>query len=88
MATDEPCLVFAEGAEPATGVVRVTCQVGHGEADLPRQAVQAVVMLAKEWMDAGIALEAGAASGAQMSFMARSLMKQVRYARPAEFGCA
>lgn len=89
MAADEPCLVFAEGIEPQGALVRVECTVGHAEGTAPRQLAQAVVLLAKEWMDAGIAIEAGqAGAGAPMGFGVRSLMRQVRYVRPAELAIA
>jgi hypothetical protein len=46
-----------------------------------------VVQLAKEWMDAGISVEPGQAAP-QAGFGVRSLMRQVRYVRPAEFAAA
>ena len=86
---DEPSLVFSEGLDwlASGGVVEVTCSVGYAEGAAPRQLAQAVVLLAKEWMDAGITVEPGQAVP-QMGFGVRALMRQVRYARPAEFAAA
>ncbi|NBE05934.1 head-tail connector protein [Paragemmobacter ruber] len=86
MAADEPSLVFADGALVAGRVVRVACSVGYADGAGPHQLRQATILLAKEWMDAGIAVEAG--QGVPISFGARALMRQVKYVRPAEFGVA
>lgn len=87
-AGDEPHLVFADGwfdGAAHAALIRIDARVGHeGGASWPAQLTEAVIMLGKEWLDAGIAMEQGQAAP-PVSFGARALMRQVRYARPMEW---
>lgn len=77
---DEPRLVLTEtlSSEICTArAARVTANVGGAPV---RQQRQAVLMMVKEWRDAGIALEG--VEPAKVSFRIRDLMDQVRYRRP------
>ncbi|MGB1388624.1 MAG: hypothetical protein ACPG61_07030 [Paracoccaceae bacterium] len=77
---DEPRLILPDAlAESvrAAQAVRVTANVGGAPTQQHRQAV---ILLVKEWRDAGIAVEK--IDAADLSFHIRALMKQVRYRRP------
>lgn len=77
---DEPQLLLpddlAATLQSARGA-RVTANVGGAPTQQQRQAV---IMMVKEYRDAGIALEG--VEPAQVSFHIRALMNQVRYRRP------
>lgn len=64
----------------AEGAVSLTALCGHEDpARIPRGLCQAVILLAKEWHDAGI----GPAENAPpLSFGIQRLIRQARYARP------
>lgn len=66
--------------------VRVTAEAGHENGDWPMQMWQAMVLVAKEYLEAGIAVEEFQAP--QLTFAAHRLIRQVRYIRVAEFGGA
>lgn len=82
-AHDEPQLVLLPGALDLLaegGLVRVRAEVGDA---LPRAALkQAIILLAKDWYEAGIAVEKKEAM--DVSFGCRALMRQSIYVRPRE----
>lgn len=85
MADDEPQIVFAAGVwsdAPDDAVVTLTAQVGYQPEDLPPQLRQAVILIVKDWYDAGIAVEEK--DHLAVSFGCKALMRQVRYAPPAQ----
>nr|WP_232013487.1 hypothetical protein [Cereibacter sphaeroides] len=73
----EPALERPAATE---GAVSLTALCGHEDpARIPRGLCQAVILLAKEWHDAGI----GPAENAPpLSFGIQRLIRQARYARP------
>ncbi|OIQ32309.1 MAG: hypothetical protein BM562_05420 [Alphaproteobacteria bacterium MedPE-SWcel] len=84
-AHDEPQLVL--GADWAGRIVpgdllRVQAVVGGADVPTLARLRQAIFLLAKEWFEAGIAIDG--AQPPQLSFGVRLLMKQVRYRRPCE----
>ncbi|ARU02975.1 hypothetical protein [Yoonia vestfoldensis] len=86
-AFDEPKLWIAEGylADLRDGTaLRVTASVGYLAGALRKGMCQAIIMLTKEWYDAGIALEQ--TDALKVSFGVERLIKQNRYKRPAEWG--
>ena len=80
MLAEEPQILFPVGAVPAgePAVIEVEAEAGADAVD-PRSA-QAIIMIAKEWRDANIAIDQPEA--ARLTFGARHLMKQNRYQRP------
>lgn len=85
-AADEPQLVFPAGFwDDALDVasVRFTFAAGYAEGLAPVSLGQAIILLAKDWFEAGIAVEKK--EFLDVSFGCRALMKQWRYARPREF---
>lgn len=56
--------------------LRITVEAGY-ETNAPRQLRQAIILLAKEWFEAGISVEDQAKL--DLSFGAERLIKQVRY---------
>lgn len=77
---DEPQLVVPADLAATlrtAQAVRVTANAGGAPTLQHRQAV---IMLVKEWRDAGIALDG--VVPAELSFPIRALIKQVRYRRP------
>ena len=84
MPGDEPQLVFPSGYWDAAAdgaAVRITATVGA--ATMPMQQSQAVILLANDWFQQGIAIEA--ITPEQAIFGVQRLIKQVRYLRPQEF---
>ncbi len=82
---DEPILVLPEGFR--SGVVgndalRIQATVGYEGATYPLAMKQAVILLVKEWFEAGIAVDDAVV--AKLSFGIHSLIKQRRYTRPCE----
>ncbi len=85
-AHDEPQLIFPAsiwGDAPDGAPVRITANVGFDV--VPRSLSQAIILLAKEWFEAGISLDDVASAPPRLSFGVRALMKQKRYRRPCEF---
>ena len=90
MAAEQPQIVWpsdwlsglSDGAP-----VRFTLTAGHDALTLPPQMRQAVLLMAKTWYDAGIAVEDDPAEAPQ-PFGARALMRQIRFERVTEFGAA
>ena len=78
---DTPRIALA--AAPASTALRVTATVGHQAGAVPRPMVQAAMLMAKEWFEAGISLEE--APQRRVFFGAARLMRQARYLRPAEW---
>ncbi len=86
-AQDEPRLDFALGALPAGAGARIVLRARAGaEAAAPEAAVmrQAIILIAKEWHEAGISIGEGDARAAlpRMSFGAQALIRSVRYLAP------
>lgn len=82
---DEPQLVLGDawaGHSVAGDVVRVQARVGYDSVNPEPKLKQAIILLAKEWFEAGIAIEAE--TPPRLSFGALRLIKQARYRRPAE----
>jgi uncharacterized phiE125 gp8 family phage protein len=85
MIAKEPQLIITSAGLPARGEeIRITAMVGYDVGKWPLQMTQAVILIAGEWYEAGIAPEGAALS--ELSFTALRLIKQVRYMRPLEFG--
>ncbi len=83
---DEPQLVLNAAARagiPDDATFEVDAQVGLMLAEVPRNLTTALILLAGEWLDAGIAI--GTESMAPMSFGARRILEQMRYSRPQEW---
>jgi len=81
---DEPQLVLPSGfwVGVSDGAdIRITAEIGHAAA--PKPLAQAIILVASDWYEAGINAEK--TSETQVSFGARALMKQARYARPCEW---
>ncbi|UWQ29911.1 hypothetical protein [Leisingera sp. M523] len=82
---DEPQLVLGESwaGHAATGdVLRVQARVGGPDKPTFNRLRQAIFLQAKEWFEAGIAIEAE--DTPRMSFGVHRLIKQARYRRPCE----
>lgn len=86
---EEPQLVFDA---PALAIacpglaesVRVEATVGY-DTDPPREALKhAIILLVKEWYDAGVSI--GELAEANVAFGVQALIRQRRYQRPKEFG--
>lgn len=86
-AHDEPQVVFTDAAfgtvEELAGL-QITATVGPQA--VPKPLAQAVILLAKDWFDTGVAVEAQ--KELPMNFGCRSLIKQARYMRPCEWAAA
>lgn len=83
---DEPQIYLPEtwagwGADP--DMIRVTLDVGH-EDSKPVRLLRAIKLQAKEWFEAGIAVED--APQTQLYFGVRRLIRQSRYQRPCIYG--
>ncbi len=85
-AFDEPQLVLTEAAVaalPDDVTFEVDAIVGLPVGEIPRNMITAMVILAHEWMDAGIAI--GTEAMAPMSFGPRRMIEQMRYMRPQQW---
>lgn len=79
-AHDEPQLILSNALRARTcAPIRVQCTVGDAER-IPRQMRQAVILQAREWLDAGFALDEFKAQ--RLTFGFDRLVRQVRYQRP------
>lgn len=90
LAQDEPQVVWPDGWLDGIedgAVVRFALTAGHADLALRPQLRQAVLLIAKTWYDAGIAVDDDKAEAPQ-PFGARALMRQVRFERAAEYGVA
>lgn len=86
---DEPQLWLTDAAlaiaDPSkTQSVRVEATVGYAEEKLPKGLARAIILIVKEWYDAGVSI--GDLTEASVSFNVKALIKQQRYCRPREFG--
>lgn len=84
-AFDEPQLVLGPawaGRSASGDLIRIQARVGGADAQMLPRLRQAVILLAKEWFEAGIALDGEDVP--RMSFGVHRLLKQVRYRRPCE----
>lgn len=84
-AYDEPQLILGAswaGHAAAGDVLRVQARVGGPDKSTMNRLRQAIFLLAKEWFEAGIAIEAEDAP--RMSFGVHRLIRQARYRRPCE----
>jgi uncharacterized phiE125 gp8 family phage protein len=82
---DEPQLVLGSawaGHSAGGDVLRVQARVGYDGVNPAPQLKQAMILIAKEWFEAGIAIEGEAPP--RLSFGGHRLIKQVRYRRPCE----
>ncbi|GAB5433930.1 MAG: phage gp6-like head-tail connector protein [Epibacterium sp.] len=82
---DEPQLVIGgdwAGRAISGDLLRVQATVGGADAPTLARLRQAIFLLAKEWFEAGIAVDGE--QPPQLSFGVRLLMKQARYRRPCE----
>lgn len=80
-AHDTPRLAL--NAAPTSTALRVRATVGHEADAVPRGMVQAAMLMAKEWFEAGISLEE--APQKRVFFGSARLMRRERYRRPAEW---
>lgn len=64
--------------------VRVEAAVGYAEGKLPKGLAHAIILIVKEWYDAGVSI--GDLTEASVSFNIKALINQQRYYRPREFG--
>ncbi|MDD8024751.1 MAG: hypothetical protein PHX82_16800 [Paracoccaceae bacterium] len=92
-AQDEPRLEFAAGTLPAGAGLRLVLRARAGaEVSAPEAVVmrQAIILIAKEWHEAGISIGEGDARAAlpRMSFGAQALIRSVRYLAPQMAGWA
>lgn len=84
---DEPQVVFTSEAFAdlsCLASLRITALVGP--VTPPKGLAQAVILLAKDWFDTGVAVEDHKETA--MNFGCRSLIRQARYMRPREWGSA
>ena len=86
---DEPQLWLTDAAlaiaDPSKAQsVRVEATVGYAEGELPKGLAHAIILIVKEWYDAGVSI--GDLTEASVSFNVKALIKQQRYYRPREFG--
>ncbi|MGB0661322.1 MAG: head-tail connector protein [Mangrovicoccus sp.] len=86
---DEPQLWLTDAAlaiaDPSKAQsVRVEATVGYAQGELPRGLAHAIILIVKEWYDAGVSI--GDLTEASLSFSTKALIKQQRYYRPREFG--
>ncbi|MBR9765332.1 MAG: hypothetical protein GYB53_17880 [Rhodobacteraceae bacterium] len=80
MLQDEPQILFPLGTvSGGPAVIEVEAVVGADRADARLQ--QAIILIAKDWREANIAIDQTEYTRA--SFGCRALMKQARYQRPA-----
>ncbi|BAQ69184.1 hypothetical protein NHU_02029 [Rhodovulum sulfidophilum] len=80
-ADSEPQILFAEGAFaaiPSGSALAITLSVGPDI--VPPTLAQAVILIARDWLDAGIAIET--VESPRIAFGARALIRQMRYRRP------
>ncbi|SIO36538.1 phage conserved hypothetical protein, phiE125 gp8 family [Rhodovulum sp. ES.010] len=84
---DEPQLVlpagFLDGVADGAAL-KVTATVGASA--VPRHLAEAVILIAKDWYDAGIATEDMVQK--RVAFGARRIIQQQRYRRPCEWAAA
>lgn len=79
---NEPQLILTSDLDLAAETVRVVATIGHAvNAPETRTLRRAIILIAKEWMDAETAIE-DQPEAARVSFQARHLIGQVRYRRP------
>ncbi|MDR7125505.1 hypothetical protein [Pseudotabrizicola sp. 4114] len=84
---DEPQVLFTDAAFAGLSCLaglRITATVGH--VTPPKGLMQAVILLAKDWFDTGVAVEDHKETA--LNFGCRSLIRQARYVRPREWGSA
>jgi hypothetical protein len=84
-AHDEPQLVLGNawaGRSAPGDLLRVQARVGGADVQTRARLRQAVILLAKEWFEAGISLDGEDVP--RMSFGVHRLLKQARYRRPCE----
>ncbi|KPU83703.1 hypothetical protein JI58_07960 [Marinosulfonomonas sp. PRT-SC04] len=86
MGHDEPQMLLSSdlGSILSNAVeIRVQATVGHDQAAVPLGLRQAIILITKDWYDAGISVEE--TEYLKVSFGCRALIKQARYQRPCEF---
>lgn len=88
-AFDEPRLWFSDAAlaiaDPCIAqTVRVEALVGFEQGKAPSALKRAIILLVKEWYDAGVSI--GDLTESKLSFSVRSLINQQRYVRPQVMG--
>ncbi|BAQ71461.1 hypothetical protein NHU_04348 [Rhodovulum sulfidophilum] len=77
----EPQILFAPGAfagVPEGAALSIVLDVGPDT--VPPTLAQAVILIARDWLDAGIAIET--VESPRIAFGARALIRQMRYRRP------
>lgn len=83
----EPQLLLPATLDASADQVRITATCGHGAARIPQKLRQAIILLAKEWQDAGITVDATDIAP-RLTMGARRLISSLRYMRPHETaGC-
>lgn len=82
---DEPQLSFENVDLASTAkFVRVAATVGYAEGKAPEGLKHAIILLVKEWYDAGLSI--GELSEDSVSFNVKALIRQKRYQRPGVLG--
>lgn len=79
----EPQIALLDGLSPAAlgaAEFRVAAECGSVDFPAPVQLTRAALMIAKSWMDAGLAVEAS--DPPEVPFGVDRLIRQVRYSRP------
>lgn len=82
-AFDEPCLsIPSDYQASALGAVdmRVTLAVGYEAGKYPAQVRQALVLMVKDWLEAGLSTHE--TDHIKVSFGCRVIMRQLKYKRP------
>ncbi|TDX20845.1 hypothetical protein [Rhodovulum visakhapatnamense] len=80
-ADSEPQILFSDGAlagVPPGSPLAITLSVGPDT--VPPTLAQAVILIARDWLEAGIAIET--VESPRIAFGARALIRQARYRRP------
>lgn len=80
-ANDEPQLVIPAGFDPmALGAAEMRVTATVGTAKPHARSKQAIILIAKEWLEAGIAIEEAPRSA--LSFGPQRMLGQMKYGRP------
>ena len=84
---DEPQLVLADdwaGFSSGGDLLRIRADVGQNDGRGPRQLKPAIILMAREWFEAGTPIDAQELP--RLSFGVLRLIRQARYRRPRETG--
>ncbi|PYE80819.1 head-tail connector protein [Pseudoroseicyclus aestuarii] len=79
----EPRLRIGATGQRADALLQVNARVGYDDGTVPPSLKQAVILLAKDWYEAGIAVEARDETA--LAFGVKALIRKHRYLRPREW---